>query len=91
MLFADDLSKGELICKQDQKVMMEKGICPKFCKCADLKFQAQNSDRVECHLSIKIWEFFHLMKHLIQSWSVLRVAITSAKWGVHIYAKYANT
>ena len=42
-LFADDLSQGEtdlFAClEQDHKVMTEKDICPKFCKCADLKHQ----------------------------------------------------
>ena len=29
--------------KQDHKVNREKDMCPKFCKCADLKCQAQFS------------------------------------------------
>ena len=29
--------------KQDHKVMMEKDICPKTCKCIDLKCQALHS------------------------------------------------
>ena len=48
-LFADDLSQVAvaLICfaclKQHHKVMREKEIYPKICKCADLRFQAQYS------------------------------------------------
>ena len=38
--------------KQDHKVVREKNSCPKFCKCAYLKFQAQY--RVECHLHYQI-------------------------------------
>ena len=34
--------------KQDHKVVWEKEICPKFCKCADLNCQAQYS--AERHL-----------------------------------------
>ena len=43
--------------------MREKDICPKVCKCADLKCQAQHSaERHEAGINKYFDEHFHLMK-----------------------------